>query len=397
MAINATIELLQDIRQATGNQAFIRLMGLSQTSVLAFVIDTTGSMSDDIEEAKRMSFSIIDSRRGTPKEPSEYTQVPFNDPDFGPLTRTADADIFKAKINSLTASGGGDFPEMCLSGLLLALAGAPPSSDIFVFTDASAKDRELKSTVQAMIERTKSTVTFILTDPFSFRRRRDVSQSQQFNSRSIPQSDIQLYRDLAQISGGQTIEVPRATLSQATAVITDASTSALAQPNSTIEPGIPFDLNFILVNNATVSDYTIRARTDCGFSVSFPSSLNVGTEGSAQGTVTLTAPSNTKSGTDVTLTIEAEDPESSDSNYVALRFSVMTKVTDISSPVCQVVRIKADCPVECSTASWELSANLTDGNGTGISGSRAGSCGHGGKCGHMFHFYKESLCNCNHS
>lgn len=53
----------------------------------------------------------------------------------------------------------------------------------------------------------------------------------------------------------------------------------------------------------------------------------MGTEGSAQGTVTLTAPSGTKSGTDVTLTIEAEDPETGDSNYVALRFSVMTKVT----------------------------------------------------------------------
>ncbi len=55
-------------------------MGLSQTSVLAFVIDTTGSMSDDIEEAKRVSFSIIDSRRGKPEEPSEYILVPFNDP-----------------------------------------------------------------------------------------------------------------------------------------------------------------------------------------------------------------------------------------------------------------------------------------------------------------------------
>ncbi len=37
-------------------------------------------MSDDIEEAKRVSFSIIDSRRGTPEEPSEYILVPFNDP-----------------------------------------------------------------------------------------------------------------------------------------------------------------------------------------------------------------------------------------------------------------------------------------------------------------------------
>ncbi len=32
------------------------------------------------------------------------------------------------------------------------------------------------------------------------------------------------------------------------------------------------------------------------------------------------------------------------------------------------MRIKADCPVECSRASWELSANLTDINGTGIAG-----------------------------
>uniref|UniRef100_A0A8C2CXM3 von Willebrand factor A domain containing 10, tandem duplicate 2 n=1 Tax=Cyprinus carpio TaxID=7962 RepID=A0A8C2CXM3_CYPCA len=584
MAINATMELLEDIRLATGDQAFLRLMGLRQTSVLAFVIDTTGSMSDDIEEAKRVSFSIIDSRRGTSEEPSEYILVPFNDPDFGPLTRTEDADLFKRSINSLSASGGGDLPEMCLSGLLLALAGAPQSSDIFVFTDAAAKDLELKSTVQVMIERTKSTVTFLLTSPFSFRRRRDVSQSQGFTSRSIPLSDIQLYRDLAHVSGGQAIEVTKATLSLATAVITDASTSALvtlfqvvrnpgiaenftfvldpslsnvtvyvtgdspvftlysptgvsqsgsvadgplgsiltvgnlkrvklnstgqtgelkisidstssyslkvtgqssvnflfnfverleggdftpkanrpftgrnatlfvsvtggdsvtvtdvllveasgsnvvngtikalgatdflvnidripewpfvvqlkgllndsttrslpsrfqrqsptqqqgsrftitAQPNSTIEPGTPFVLNFTLVTNATGGSYTIRARTDRSFSVSFPSSLNAGTEGSAQGTVTLTAPSNTESGTDVTLTIEAEDPESSDSNYVALRFTVMTKVTDFSSPVCQIVSIKADCPVECSRASWELSTNLTDGNGTGIVG-----------------------------
>ncbi|KAL0203411.1 hypothetical protein M9458_001429, partial [Cirrhinus mrigala] len=97
------------------------------------------------------------------------------------------------------------------------------------------------------------------------------------------------------------------------------------QPSSTIEPGIPFILNFTLVTNATGSSYTIQARTDRSFSVSFPSSLDMGTEGSAEGTVTLTAPSDTESGTDVTLTIEAEDPESGDSNYVALRFTVMTK------------------------------------------------------------------------
>ena len=48
--------------------------------MLCFVIDTTGSMRDDIDEAKRVSFQIIDSKKGTPQEPSEYILVPFNDP-----------------------------------------------------------------------------------------------------------------------------------------------------------------------------------------------------------------------------------------------------------------------------------------------------------------------------
>jgi len=54
-------------------------MGLSQISVLAFVFDTTGSMSNYIAEAKTVTFRIIDSRRGTSEEPSEYILVPFND------------------------------------------------------------------------------------------------------------------------------------------------------------------------------------------------------------------------------------------------------------------------------------------------------------------------------
>lgn len=55
-------------------------MGLSQAAALCFVIDTTGSMSDDIAEAKRVSLEIIDRKRGTEEEPSAYILVPFNDP-----------------------------------------------------------------------------------------------------------------------------------------------------------------------------------------------------------------------------------------------------------------------------------------------------------------------------
>ncbi len=43
-------------------------------------INYTGSMANDIAEAKRVAFSIIDSKKGTQDEPSEYILVPFNDP-----------------------------------------------------------------------------------------------------------------------------------------------------------------------------------------------------------------------------------------------------------------------------------------------------------------------------
>ncbi|XP_056590286.1 von Willebrand factor A domain-containing protein 7 [Triplophysa dalaica] len=535
MAIDATMELLEDIRQAVNQTAFLRLLGLTQISALVFVIDTTGSMSDEIAEVKKVSINIIDSRTGTAVEPTEYMLITFNDADVG-LTRTGDIDNFKQQINSLSSSGGGDFPEMCLSGLLVALTRAPPSSDIFVFTDASAKDSALKSAVEAMIESTASTVTFLLTSSVSSRRKREVSDSQSSSSRPMSQSEIQLYKDLTQVSGGQTLEVTKTTLSEASTAITDTFASGLvtvlqvarsagsagnfsfpldtslssvtvyitgsslvftlysptgvsqsdsvtdgslgiiqtvgnlkkiklksnsqtgewsidinstssytlrvigqssvnilsyfveisqeghsdswgqiftrpsigqnatlflsvtggesvtvtdvllvdasesnfvkgsvksvggtdylvslnripegtfglrlkgllnnssnrfqrqssnhrkgsritvkAPIQNTTTPGVPFSFNFTVSTNATAGNYTIRARTSNGFSVSVPSSLNVESGRSAQGTATLTVPSITKSGTDVTLTIEAEAPGSTDLNYATLRLTV---------------------------------------------------------------------------
>ncbi|XP_077936646.1 von Willebrand factor A domain-containing protein 7 isoform X1 [Gasterosteus aculeatus] len=243
LAVDATLELLEDIRLAVGDKNFLRLMGLSQASVLCFVIDTTGSMSDDIAEVKRVSFEIIDSKRGTPEEPPAYILVPFNDPDFGPLTVTTNADIFKDRINKLTASGGGDTPEFALSGLQLALTAAPPSSEIFVFTDAPAKDFYLKSTITALIQSSKCVVTFMITDVSARRRRRRGSQG--VASRSMSQNDAQLYSDLAQASGGQAIEVSKSDLSFATRVILDSSATAVVTVFQVVRnPGRPDNFTF---------------------------------------------------------------------------------------------------------------------------------------------------------
>lgn len=55
---------------------------------------------------------------------------------------------------------------------------------------------------------------------------------------------------------------------------------------------------------------------------------------------------------------------------ISALFVFPVQITDFTPPLCQVVSVLADdCPVDvsqCGPFHWELSANLTDGDGTGI-------------------------------
>ncbi|XP_053478035.1 von Willebrand factor A domain-containing protein 7-like isoform X1 [Ictalurus furcatus] len=270
VATAATRELLQDIRAAVGDAEFLRMLRLRQTSVLCFVIDTTSSMSEEIDKVRRVISSIIDSNTETATQTSQYILVPFNDPDYGSLTRTTDSNVFKQQLSALTAVGGGDSSEMCLSALQLALTGSPPQTKIFVFTDADAKDKGLKNAVQALIERTKSVVTFMLTTSVSSRSRRRSGERADDQQQASPQLfNSQVYQELAQVSGGHAIEVTKDTLSQATNIIAVTSRSTLvtlfqAVRNSTKAESFSVIVDFSLQNltiyiTGNSPDYTITS------------------------------------------------------------------------------------------------------------------------------------------
>lgn len=126
---------------------------------IVFVIDTTGSMGDDIASVKSQAKSILDavfdSDRGLAD--SRIAVVGFNDPDTSTIlsfTDQPDPEDRKAAaldaINSISVDGGGDFPEMTFSGLLRALDGRAgewrddaAARKIILFGDATAKDSEL--------------------------------------------------------------------------------------------------------------------------------------------------------------------------------------------------------------------------------------------------------------
>ncbi|KAL7889493.1 hypothetical protein AOLI_G00017510 [Acnodon oligacanthus] len=125
------------------------------------------------------------------------------------------------------------------------------------------------------------------------------------------------------------------------------------QADGTLVPGKNFTVTFTVATTGSGGVFNITVSNDRSFVMTnVPSSLTLARGGSANGTVTLAVPRNTTSGSDVTFDV--------------LRLSVVALVTDITPPGCKVVRVNANCSANCMLSSWDLSANMTDGNGSGI-------------------------------
>lgn len=134
---------------------------------LALVIDTTGSMSDDIAAVKAAAASLIadifddplsgaDSRVGIVgyKDPGETTAI-LNFTEQATTAQRKAAAL--AAINGISVGGGGDIPEGVYSGLYSALSGAIGSWNmdanirrIVLFGDAPPRDFELQAQVEAL-------------------------------------------------------------------------------------------------------------------------------------------------------------------------------------------------------------------------------------------------------
>ncbi|XP_078244762.1 von Willebrand factor A domain-containing protein 7 [Pogona vitticeps] len=186
-------------------QTFFNLQGYS----LTFAIDTTGSMSDDIQQVKTTCIDLLRKYSGSPDAPYNYILVPFNDPDVGPVLKTSSVDEIESYISDLRATGGGDCPEMSLTGLKLALQESLPRSKIFTFTDAGAKDAELMDEIKVLVDSSGSDVNCFLTGYCASRKRRSVPEPV-----ASTRSFANLYEELASYSGGYYALTTKSQLSQ---------------------------------------------------------------------------------------------------------------------------------------------------------------------------------------
>ncbi|XP_064606030.1 von Willebrand factor A domain-containing protein 7-like [Liolophura sinensis] len=152
-AVKAAINLFQDqdngILAVMGDKKFKTLLGLGTGVTLCVVMDTTGSMLDDINAVKQQTQSLVNTRAGTVHLPESFIFVPFADPDIGPVQEVANGAEFLQILQDVVPHGGGDCPERTLEGILLGLQATAEFSKVFIFTDANAKDGQLMDKVIA--------------------------------------------------------------------------------------------------------------------------------------------------------------------------------------------------------------------------------------------------------
>lgn len=137
------------------------LMGINGT--LGMVIDTTGSMTDEINWVKKTVAGIVNGLKDTGNEPDEYLLEPFGDPSWGPPVKSTDPDDYLSAVNSLGAIGGGDCPEYSLHALHEAVAASRNDSILYFFSDADAKDPDMAGKAYDLARKKRIIITKLLT------------------------------------------------------------------------------------------------------------------------------------------------------------------------------------------------------------------------------------------
>ncbi|XP_078665591.1 von Willebrand factor A domain-containing protein 7-like [Branchiostoma floridae x Branchiostoma belcheri] len=209
-----------------GADKFKQVLNLGSGNSMVFVIDVSGSMSDDVAAVGQESIQIVQSTLGTATAPYNYILSTFNDPeDLGQVRTTKDPRVMITWLNELRVDGGGDCPEYCFSGIEQALLICLPESPLFIFTDADPKDPEKYGIITALMEEKQARLNFLLTGSCTSRDKLDEQEQGYYKATSHTahrRSNRNWYEQLAEQSGGSVYEGDKENITELTGVISVA-------------------------------------------------------------------------------------------------------------------------------------------------------------------------------
>ncbi|CAK1589082.1 unnamed protein product [Parnassius mnemosyne] len=126
--------------------------------------------------------------------------VTFNDPGTILRTDTTDRDEFKKSLKSIKVNGGGDCPELAMSGIELALQASRPGSFIYVYTDANAKDYAKYEKVKKLAIDKEIQIVFVISG---------ICQNH-----NVTSPGYQVYEKLAESTSGQIFTLGKSQVKQ---------------------------------------------------------------------------------------------------------------------------------------------------------------------------------------
>ena len=145
------------------------------------------------------------------------------------MTVTNDAQKTIEAVSKLTASGGGDCPELGMTGLYQALLNCLPETKLYYFSDADVKDEARKKEVISLAKEKKVKIDFILTGQCSRRKRRHTRRSAALRDSHRTKRSVRsvqdLYQELASQTGGQVLETSKGGVAEVVKVINPVSST----------------------------------------------------------------------------------------------------------------------------------------------------------------------------
>ncbi|XP_046366074.2 von Willebrand factor A domain-containing protein 7-like isoform X2 [Haliotis rufescens] len=259
-AINHTAYFFLDqdygLRAVIGKEKYEQFLQLKSGNSMIFTIDTTGSMSNDIAAVKAQVRDIIQTAVGTTDEPANYIVSLFNDPvNMTTVFQSGNSTETLIYIQSIRVHGGGDCPEYILDGIEKALSVCNPDSQMYVFTDASAKDFNRVDRILTLLDQKKVKIDFLLTSDCSRRRRETEGVKETLRIRRSASGE-DLYRSLAEATGGTVYVTDKTAIHRVAAVIRE---SAKASSVTILKKTVPSSetLNISVPVDSTVERLTI--------------------------------------------------------------------------------------------------------------------------------------------
>ena len=139
---------------------------------------------------------------------------------------TSDAQTAIDAVNNLSITGGGDCPELGMTGLYQALLHCLPETIIYYFSDADVKDEFRRNEVMSLAKEKKVKINFILTGSCGRRKKRDTQWSAvpgdiRRKRRNLQSQD--LYQALATQTGGQVLATSKSEVAEVVKVIDPGS------------------------------------------------------------------------------------------------------------------------------------------------------------------------------